>query len=76
MGRPRLTGIGQHAKGALGMKKSAKKLRLHRETLASLGERERGRVFGGILTESCATACYECRPAPSIYDTASWCICE
>lgn len=58
------------------MKKISNRLRLHRETLKLLTAREGLGIAGGILTDTCATGCYECQPAPSLYNTASWCICE
>ena len=59
------------------MKKRTSKLSLNRETvrLLTMVEPSLQRVNGGILTYTCPTECYACEPAPSQWDTASWCIC-
>lgn len=59
------------------MKKTARRLALHRETLKALTPKEwKTPLAGGILTDTCATGCYACEQAPSVANTASWCICE
>lgn len=59
------------------MRKTARRLTLHRETLQTLtaGEQE-ARLAGGILTATCATGCYACVPAPSLPGPYTRCNCQ
>lgn len=50
------------------MKKAQKRLKLHRETLRSLQERELPKVNGGVVWTGCLSDCTECPTQPLFPD--------
>ncbi len=58
--------------------RTARRLRLNRETVRDLNPAQRALVAGAFLTDTCVTVFpYECGPHPSDWaNPQSWCICE